>query len=714
LFSGSFFAVAQTGSLGNTALDTGNDASGTASSSTVNGTNNQSTATSTDMETTASSTPDTTASTTESISEPATATTTETITPPEKLNIAFLAAPDSVSGSTDIYARTNVKADSVKFFLKGTAKVFIGDLKIGSSDYYNNYHFFWDTADYKDGIYEFYAVAAKDDQSASTATIKIVLNRSIKPVNLASASSTEQTTELTLDKTTATSTATTSDAEITRQSFKIKISTPSVGQTLSGLAKIVADTEGPIRRVEFSYYEHDKKFVLGKVYYPEANDYQWTYAWQTGEIKNGDYTLEVSAWDDKEKSITSGRTNIRIDNKPKAETPAAADAEATGTEPTDGRVIVPTKVDTTVRDYADLCRANDIGTKADCLRFLADKFGQEKFCARASAALCKKIFNDVVLSTFIDTNILTPAKAELAGLVGKNIEIKKDPSDPSTPFIITSFSADGRATGTEISMPNAMMLLPFGKDTARLGLLILSSATTDPTVGSTDSILMFDADGDGLTDEMEKRLGTDPKKFDTDSDGFGDGAEAASGHNPLGSGDLKKPLEGVEKSIVNKMVFEQPTSAVNTPDEALKIKVVNGARQTANSNNKLKFEGQGPPDRIISIYIYSGLPIVVTVRTDKNGNWLYELDKTLIDGKHEAYVVINDEQGKITTQSSPLSFFIKEARAVSQTDFIGADTSVPDRTREMTIWYAAGGIGLILVGIGLFFIFGKTKDKTVS
>ncbi|MEK7167978.1 MAG: hypothetical protein AAB791_03180, partial [Patescibacteria group bacterium] len=34
-----------------------------------------------------------------------------------------------------------------------------------------------------------------------------------------------------------------------------------------------------------------------------------------------------------------------------------------------------------------------------------------------------------------------------------------------------------------------------------------------------------DSDGDGLTDEEEKALGTDPNKSDTDSDGLNDRAE---------------------------------------------------------------------------------------------------------------------------------------------------------------------------------------------
>jgi hypothetical protein len=45
--------------------------------------------------------------------------------------------------------------------------------------------------------------------------------------------------------------------------------------------------------------------------------------------------------------------------------------------------------------------------------------------------------------------------------------------------------------------------------------------------------LFLDSDQDGLTDQEEKAIGTDPFKADTDSDGYSDGKEVESGYNPL-------------------------------------------------------------------------------------------------------------------------------------------------------------------------------------
>ena len=43
----------------------------------------------------------------------------------------------------------------------------------------------------------------------------------------------------------------------------------------------------------------------------------------------------------------------------------------------------------------------------------------------------------------------------------------------------------------------------------------------------------MDSDGDGLSDDEEKAIGTDPLKYDTDGDGLGDGLEVKLGLNPL-------------------------------------------------------------------------------------------------------------------------------------------------------------------------------------
>ncbi len=52
-----------------------------------------------------------------------------------------------------------------------------------------------------------------------------------------------------------------------------------------------------------------------------------------------------------------------------------------------------------------------------------------------------------------------------------------------------------------------------------------------------------DSDGDGLGDNHERRIGTDPRRADSDGDGYTDRAEVDAGSDPLESGDI--PIGGI-------------------------------------------------------------------------------------------------------------------------------------------------------------------------
>ncbi|MEI6835982.1 MAG: hypothetical protein WCK59_04055 [Candidatus Falkowbacteria bacterium] len=60
-----------------------------------------------------------------------------------------------------------------------------------------------------------------------------------------------------------------------------------------------------------------------------------------------------------------------------------------------------------------------------------------------------------------------------------------------------------------------------------------------------------DTDGDGLSDYEEVKIyHTDPLKTDTDGDGYSDGAEVKSGYNPLGAGKMSDAQKNTATSTV--------------------------------------------------------------------------------------------------------------------------------------------------------------------
>ena len=67
---------------------------------------------------------------------------------------------------------------------------------------------------------------------------------------------------------------------------------------------------------------------------------------------------------------------------------------------------------------------------------------------------------------------------------------------------------------------------------------------------STVSVLVedtgIDSDDDGLSDQEEYELGTNPKSADSDGDGYSDGEEVAAGSDPKDAESLPSDTDGTE------------------------------------------------------------------------------------------------------------------------------------------------------------------------
>lgn len=72
--------------------------------------------------------------------------------------------------------------------------------------------------------------------------------------------------------------------------------------------------------------------------------------------------------------------------------------------------------------------------------------------------------------------------------------------------------------------------------------------------------LFLDSDQDGLTDQEEQMIGTDPQKADTDGDGYSDGKELVSGYNPLKAAPGDQIVAGTDLS-----------SSQNSPSKLLSL-----------------------------------------------------------------------------------------------------------------------------------------------
>ncbi len=226
-----------------------------------------------------------------------------------------------------------------------------------------------------------------------------------------------------------------------------------------------------------------------------------------------------------------------------------------------------------------------------------------------------------------------------------------------------------------------------------------------------------DSDKDGISDYDEINLyKTNPFVADSDGDSFIDGVEVKGGYDPNSS-----DAEAL-------MVYESPKESGVTRDDLLFVDSITAltrddahvseAGQVAEPQKAL-ISGKALPNSFVTVYIYS-TPIIVTVRTDAEGNWSYIFDKELEDGNHEIYVGITDNAGRMVAKSSPLSF-VKKAEAFTKVDSAAAAVEAHEIEPDLVshnIVFLLGSVlvvmlGLILIIIGIHVTAKKVPVETL-
>jgi len=85
---------------------------------------------------------------------------------------------------------------------------------------------------------------------------------------------------------------------------------------------------------------------------------------------------------------------------------------------------------------------------------------------------------------------------------------------------------------------------------------------------ATPTDLPVDTDGDGLYDDYEIEIGTDPLVRDTDGDSYGDGTEVSHGYNPLGVGKLSSGTFAYGKSRISNQIEVERAQYLRTELES--------------------------------------------------------------------------------------------------------------------------------------------------
>ncbi|HTK59894.1 MAG TPA: Ig-like domain-containing protein [Candidatus Baltobacteraceae bacterium] len=353
--------------------------------------------------------------------------------------------------------------------------------------------------------------------------------------------------------------------------------------------------------------------------------------------------------------------------------------------------IAPATAASLPEDLALECRKFGI-LPARCADWLKAKF-QSRECLDAGATTRE------ACTTLLESMHIASDETKLFGLASRD-DLAQAREDARA-------LADAPVRRSELPASIAA-LIPAGKDPDAFVRVLGVANASD---ASSPALLILDTDGDGLPDDVERRLGTDPAAADTDGDGFKDGMEVRNGYNPLGPGPLGTPMRGVEKAMLEGRALEEPRGAGQPVDPGFTIAAAE-APETDAGEKAIRLSGVAAPNSIVTIFVYSYLPIVVTTTTDANGNWTYDFGSKLAEGRHEAYVSVNDDTGKLVAASSPLAFFVKEAQAVSEEDFLRPDVNVEAATPPLSRWFIYGGVALIALALVLVFMIVRQVRKT--
>jgi len=308
------------------------------------------------------------------------------------------------------------------------------------------------------------------------------------------------------------------------------------------------------------------------------------------------------------------------------------------------------------------CLSLGLTNQDQCRDYFLSNYGKPLKCETLSNENCAKLIDDVILSA-LEKSIDEEKKNELVQVSGSKAMINVVNNSP----VINIIELEEKK---EIKMEN----LPISvKENESISVKLIPIKTNESQKGLSPVAISISSEGNDLPDDVIARIGQD-FRIET--------------------------LSGVDRAIVEGKPLEQPKFN-SFKGESLIVESVE-----TEEKGSLVIRGKSNPGEIITLFIYSSIPIVVTVRADQDGNWIYTLDKSMVDGTHEVYAVLHNDEGRIIEASTPKIFFVAETQAISMEEMFlsGNISEVKDDPENMMTLYLWGGISIIIILIALLLI----------
>lgn len=345
------------------------------------------------------------------------------------------------------------------------------------------------------------------------------------------------------------------------------------------------------------------------------------------------------------------------------------------------------------------CADANIFNLQDCQNYTIEKYLPKIQCFLSDQSACQNILSTTYLNrASVKEQARSKTESLLKNYLNQNISIKNLQANFSTEDFTDFLPLDNEVT-KEVFVTPATTYTVLQTD----GALDFSSS----------AVLVFDQDQDALTDDLELYYGTDINNPDTDNDTYLDGQEVANNYNPLGVGALNKEVNNLVKILHQGLNLDQPKNN-NLFSNDLSID------EFSIADNKVLLKGKAPADTWLNLYIYSKVPLLLSVKSDSQGDWNYSLDQALAATEHQIYLTVNDQQGKIVKQSMPLALKIDEQKQVDDEQdspqIINNDKTIEiDNNINFWLtyrWYIVGLGVLVIILFSTYLFFKFRKEKT--
>ena len=225
---------------------------------------------------------------------------------------------------------------------------------------------------------------------------------------------------------------------------------------------------------------------------------------------------------------------------------------------------------------------------------------------------------------------------------------------------------------------------------------------------ASNNLVARDSDKDGFSDFDEMTLyKTNPLVVDTDADGVSDAVEIIKDFNPNVS-DIKSAATMTQN--IDEIIFSD-TIGIDVVEPII-VNSLDGQDEEVFA----LIRGKSLPNTFVTIISYTSGTLGI-IRTNNTGDFVYTLEKKLVEGNHEIVAVLTDNEGNIVASSRPYHFINEEntftvaGAGIKKNNLMSLGDNSQTMAQNVTAAMGVVAFGFVLLFLAQALRFRKTIDN---